>query len=59
MKKFTVYYKILNSKFRSEIKADSQLQAEIKLKESLKIIKTVELETDPVVENLKNMFGIK
>jgi len=55
----TFYYKILNSKFKSTINADSELQAQIKLKESLIILKTTqEIEKDPNVERLKNILGM-
>jgi len=62
--KYTIYYKILSKKMKSVIEADSELQAQIKLKESFQILKVIEthedeIKQDETVEHLKNILGMK
>lgn len=57
MKKYTVKFEIFGKKMQTIIQAENQFRADLKLRERLKVYSIVEV-TDPVVDKLKEMFGM-
>jgi fructose-bisphosphate aldolase class 1 len=60
MKIYKIYFEIFGKKMKYEVEAESKNDAINKLKNKINIIKIDEgINDDDVLENLKNMFGMK
>jgi fructose-bisphosphate aldolase class 1 len=64
MKKYKIYFEIFGKKMKYEVEAESKNDAINKLKNKINIIKIDEgvnegVNDDDVLDNLKNMFGMK
>jgi fructose-bisphosphate aldolase class 1 len=68
MKTYKIYFEIFGKKMKYEVEAESKNDAINKLKNNINIIKIDEgingginegINDDDVLENLKNMFGMK
>jgi fructose-bisphosphate aldolase class 1 len=60
MKTYKIYFEIFGKKMKYEVEAESKNDAINKLKNKINIIKIDEgINDDDVLENLKNMFGMK
>jgi hypothetical protein len=64
MKIYKIYFEIFGKKMKYEVEAESKNDAINKLKNKISIIKINEginegINDDDVLENLKNMFGMK
>jgi hypothetical protein len=64
MKTYKIYFEIFGKKMKYEVEAESKNDAINKLKNKINIIKINEgvdegVNDDDVLENLKNMFGMK
>jgi hypothetical protein len=60
MKIYKIYFEIFGKKMKYEVEAESKNDAINKLKNKINIIKIdEEINDDDVLENLKNMFGMK
>jgi hypothetical protein len=60
MKTYKIYFEIFGKKMKYEVEAESKNDAINKLKNKISIIKINEgVNDDDVLENLKNMFGMK
>jgi hypothetical protein len=60
MKIYKIYFEIFGKKMKYEVEAESKNDAINKLKNKISIIKIdEEINNDDVLENLKNMFGMK
>ena len=64
MKTYKIYFEIFGKKMKYEVEAESKNDAINKLKNKISIIKINEginegINDDDVLENLKNMFGMK
>jgi fructose-bisphosphate aldolase class 1 len=60
MKIYKIYFEIFGKKMKYEVEAESKNDAINKLKNKISIIKIDEgINDDDVLENLKNMFGMK
>jgi hypothetical protein len=60
MKAYKIYFEIFGKKMKYEVEAESKNDAINKLKNKISIIKIDEgINDDDVLENLKNMFGMK
>jgi hypothetical protein len=64
MKIYKIYFEIFGKKMKYEVEAESKNDAINKLKNKINIIKINEgvnegINDDDVLENLKNMFGMK
>jgi hypothetical protein len=64
MKTYKIYFEIFGKKMKYEVEAESKNDAINKLKNKINIIKINEginegINDDDVLENLKNIFGMK
>ena len=64
MKAYKIYFEIFGKKMKYEVEAESKNDAINKLKNKINIIKIDEgvnegVNDDDVLDNLKNMFGMK
>jgi hypothetical protein len=64
MKPYKIYFEIFGKKMKYEVEAESKNDAINKLKNKINIIKINEginegINDDDVLENLKNIFGMK
>ena len=60
MKTYKIYFEIFGKKMKYEVEAESKNDAINKLKNKINIININEgINDDDVLENLKNMFGMK
>jgi hypothetical protein len=64
MKTYKIYFEIFGKKMKYEVEAESKNDAINKLKNKISIIKINEginegINDDDVLENLKNIFGMK
>ena len=60
MKTYKIYFEIFGKKMKYEVEAESKNDAINKLKNKINIIKiNEEINDDDMLENLKNMFGMK
>ena len=60
MKTYKIYFEIFGKKMKYEVEAESKNDAINKLKNKINIIKIdEEINDDDVLDNLKNMFGMK
>lgn len=58
MKNFDVWFELYGKKMKTVIKADSMADAQSKIRNSIIFHKTVISESDKVVDDLKNIFGM-